>query len=70
MKTIGMWQEAVHQCAKEHGWWEDFRKFPELAALLHSEISEALEAYRKTKRIFFEKSLPMWLFVFSTPVNF
>lgn len=36
----------IHKNAVEHGWWEESRKFPEIAALIHSEISEALEEYR------------------------
>ena len=40
-------QHAVHQNAKDHGWWEDQRSDGELIALQHSELSEALEAMRK-----------------------
>jgi NTP pyrophosphatase (non-canonical NTP hydrolase) len=36
----------VHACAVEKGWWKNVRPVPELLCLLHSEISEALEAYR------------------------
>ncbi|MCD5398254.1 MAG: hypothetical protein LR120_00725 [Dehalococcoidia bacterium] len=36
-----------HQISKDHGWWEDPNKsVGELLALVHSEISEALEVYR------------------------
>ena len=38
----------VHENAKAHGWWDDeTRSFAELIALCHSELSEALEEYRK-----------------------
>lgn len=37
----------VHQIAVEHGWWENEPSFPEIIALCHSELSEALEEYRK-----------------------
>jgi hypothetical protein len=37
----------VEQVNKEHGWYDDERTFCELIALLHSEVSEALEAYRQ-----------------------
>ena len=36
----------VHEVAKEKGWWDDERGLPELLALVHSEVSEALEVYR------------------------
>ena len=39
-------QEA-HDTATEKGWWDKpDRNIPELLALIHSEVSEALEAYR------------------------
>ena len=37
---------AIHECAREHGWWDIKREYPELLCLVHSEVSEALEAYR------------------------
>lgn len=38
----------IHENAKAHGWWDDeTRSFPELISLCHSELSEALEEYRK-----------------------
>lgn len=38
--------EEVHQTAKEKGWWKCDRNEGELIALIHSELSEALEALR------------------------
>ena len=35
-----------HKLAKEKGWYLKERGVPELLCLIHSEISEALEAYR------------------------
>lgn len=38
--------KEVHQLARDKGWYENERTIPELLCLLHSEVSEALEAYR------------------------
>jgi len=35
-----------HGIAKANGWYENQRNAPELLALIHSEVSECLEAYR------------------------
>ena len=40
-------QKEAHAIAKEHGWWDQERSFGDLIALVHSELSEALEAYRE-----------------------
>lgn len=42
-------QKEIHQNAVEHGWWEEERNFGELIALVHSELSEALEEVRAGK---------------------
>lgn len=39
-------RDEVHQNAVEHGWWDEERSFGDIIALCHSELSEALEAYR------------------------
>ena len=36
----------ANQIAVEHGWWDKEPTFGELVALMHSELSEALEEYR------------------------
>ena len=38
--------KEIHENAVAHGWWEEERSLPEIIALCHSELSEALEAYR------------------------
>jgi len=44
--TLNEWAKAIHENAKNKGWWQEDRPFPEIVALCHSELSEALEAYR------------------------
>jgi len=47
-QTITEWQKAIHQYAKDKGWWdpEKPRSFGDLCALFHTEISEAFEEHR------------------------
>jgi len=40
-------QKDIHNNAKAKGFYNDTRSIPELLCLIHSEVSEALEAYRK-----------------------
>lgn len=39
-------QAEIHQTAREKGWWDKERNDGEMIALMHSELSEALEALR------------------------
>lgn len=41
-------QKDIHELAVEKGWYDSPREVPELLCLIHSEVSEALEAYRKS----------------------
>jgi len=44
--NINEWVEEIHSLAKEKGWYEGKRNFGEVIALIHSELSEALEEAR------------------------
>jgi len=46
--TIKQLQKEAHKTAKEKGFWNGDRNDGELIALMHSELSEALEALRQT----------------------
>jgi len=44
--SISEFIAECHSIAKEKGWWDSERNEGELIALMHSELSEALEAMR------------------------
>ena len=44
--TLKEFCEHAHKTALEHGWWEKPRTLAEQIVLMHSELSEAIEAIR------------------------
>jgi NTP pyrophosphatase (non-canonical NTP hydrolase) len=45
--TIADLQARVHKVSQDKGWWEAERTVGDLIALMHSELTEALEEYRE-----------------------
>lgn len=48
----------VHQWAIQKGWWKNPRNKGELIALMHSELSEALEALRAKEQPHMDDKVP------------
>ena len=46
IRSVNELSQEIHQTAKDKGWWESDRNDGELLCLVHSEVSEALEALR------------------------
>lgn len=63
--------KEIHENAVAHGWWDEPRNLLEIAALCHSEISEAVEEYRAGRplayvikfdgeTVYYESSMESW----------
>lgn len=44
--SINEWVKEIHELAKKNGWWDKPRSDLEIAALIHSEVSEFVEHVR------------------------
>lgn len=50
--TLNELRDEIHATAREKGWYNDGeRNIPEALALIHAEVSEALEEYRDRGRL-------------------
>jgi NTP pyrophosphatase (non-canonical NTP hydrolase) len=58
--TLNQVVEKIHQTAKEKGWWDQERSPLEIHALIHAEVSEAVEEVREHKEDYYldEKGKP------------
>ena len=46
-KALNILKDEAYSTAIEKGWWNQYKTFGDVLALIHSEVSEALEEHRK-----------------------
>jgi len=46
-------RDEIHKNAVEKGWWDEERSFGDVISLCHSELSEALEEYRRDNKLLY-----------------
>lgn len=51
--SINILAQEIHQNAIAHGWWEGKRSFGDIIALIHTELSEAFEAFRNNEKMLY-----------------
>lgn len=44
--SLDDWSRCIEHWAREKGWWEDGASFGDKIAMCHTELTEAIEAYR------------------------
>jgi len=55
--SLNDYAKECHTIACSKGWWDKEREVPEILCLIHSEVSEALEAYRNHNEENFREEL-------------
>ena len=51
--TVNEFAQEVHKNAVAHGWYDKQVTFPEIAVMIHAEISEAVEEWRAGKPLIY-----------------
>lgn len=51
--TVNEFAQDVHKNAVAHGWYDNPVTFPEVAVMVHAEISEAVEEWRARKPLIY-----------------
>lgn len=56
--TLNDMSIEIHSLAREKGWWPENQNIPEKICMIHTELSEAVDEYRKGKgvRVYYGES--------------